>query len=366
MSTTEIVKTPEEIVQDKITVWGAFGKQAHETEIELQLEAQKLKARIITPKNIGEVELAEKTLKEVRAGRKAMEEKRKNNVTGVLDALGKRLIGYEQALDNPILEAELSIIKIKEDHQKEQSRLTNIENEKKSIRERAGIRKTEMEASLRTMIENKVNEQYAKALQDDVKPDDILTHVLHVKGIFTVQDFKCGFPQFATTHISQQEMLNIVTEVFKIDSQALLKEYFSAVDNKFADYHVAYYNKESAIKRSEEETKQNLAQIEEKKENEQIATKLETAAQPLNAPISVPVKELKTGFEIDMPMKEREVCKKVTMAFYANEDKCLKYLRVQDWSKFTPSQMATALCKVKTEDINFQPQGIIFKQISKL
>jgi hypothetical protein len=41
-------------------------------------------------------------------------------------------------------------------------------------------------------------------------------------------------------------------------------------------------------------------------------------------------------------------------------------LKVNKWFAFTPNQAATALAKVKCDDNNFAPAGIIFKEVDKL
>jgi hypothetical protein len=145
----------------------------------------------------------------------------------------------------------------------------------------------------------------------------------------------------------------------------LLAAFGTDLSKQFSDYAVALTNKNEAIQKAQAEEASKKAKAEEEKRNADTAAKITAQSQALVPEQTVVTKNLKRGYEVDMP-ETVESAVAIMGAFVANIDKCMPHLRVAKWMSLTVKQMANPLGKVKSEDNQFQPVGIVFKETEKL
>jgi hypothetical protein len=78
------------------------------------------------------------------------------------------------------------------------------------------------------------------------------------------------------------------------------------------------------------------------------------------------LKALKKAYEVDMPETFDSVMK-IFSAFMANKQKCLEKVNIKKWFvSFNADSAAKALAKVKSDDNQFAPLGIVWKEVDKL
>ncbi len=180
---------------------------------------------------------------------------------------------------------------------------------------------------------------------------------------FTDADFKIITPTNAYLLISPAEFSAMCNELLTVDSKPYLATYENALRVKFSDYSVALVNKEQALALSKQESETAAQKIQSEKLNADTAAKLQSVA--IDPVVSTTTRALKKSYAIDMPETIQSVIAIMT-AFTANIDKCLPKLNVNKWFAFTPAQAGTALAKVKCDDNDFAPAGVIFKSVDKL
>lgn len=363
VKTTELLKEESEIIQKKRTAWGNLGVTVHETELLLQMRAQAAISRVTMPANIAEVTEAESSLIELKAAQKQIEAERKG-ITSKLDDLAQRLMQPEKSLNEPITNLSNAIIGLKKEDERIQQIKMLKQQELSSLRERVKSYLAQKDFEFKTDINEKVTAAYQHALQKDIKPDDITEFINACLNKVGVVHFTIDRPGVTLKYVLPEEFELILEETFVFDPQAYLQLLGSELTDKFADYDVAYQNKQAALQLAEKEAAEKKAQLKSDLENQQIANKIEAASTPIvnEAP---QVKALKKSYEVDMP-DNMENAIKILSAFAANRFLCLPKLRVTKWFAFTPAQAATALAKVKCDDNNFQPSGIVFKEVDKL
>jgi hypothetical protein len=362
-NTPALQKEESEIIQKKRAAWGNLGVTVHETEQLLNLRAQAAVSKIKMPANIAEVPEAESQLKELKSAQKSIEAERKA-ITSKLDDLSQRLMLPEKSLNEPITNLSNSIIAIKKEEERIQQIKVLKAQEISSLKERIKSYLSQKDFEFRSDINNKVTQAYQHALQKDIKPEGIAEYInACVKKVGAIH-FAVDRPGITLKYVLPEEYEQILEETFVFDANGYVELLGSELTDKFADYDVAYQNKQAALQLAEKEAAEKEAQLQKDLENQQIANKMEAASTPIinEAP---QVKALKKSYEVDMP-ENMENAIKILSAFAANRTLCLPKLRVTKWFAFTPAQAATALAKVKCDDNNFQPLGIIFKEVDKL
>ncbi len=363
---TTVQRTAEDqkLVNKKRETWAQMGETCHDTEAILNLRAQKAAGKIKIPQTFAEVKEAETLLAEVKAERSAIDEARKP-ITRVFDAVAARLMNPAKTLEEPIKNCEVAIIKLKKI---EEGRI-QLENskaaERNQVKTNTLVYMNEKEAGLRKLIEAAIAKEYELALGPwDVKPAELDEHLAEVIKKFDKATLTATPPKYFAARIPQQEVDEIIASAFIIDAESLFNEFVNGLNNKFADYEVAYANKGTALQLSKEQTDARTKEIDTTANNKDIAAKLESAATPVTT-VSSGVKPLKKLYAVEMP-ETPESAFAILAACAANIDKCMPKLRVTKWFSFNATQAAAALSKVKCDDNTFQPEGIIFKEVDKL
>lgn len=353
----------QEILTQKKEAWGQMGVAVYQAEQSLSLEAQQALNDIVLPSKIEDVPLAEETLKEVKKALQTVTAKRKE-ITSKFDDVTARLMAPEKSFADPIKQLSDSIISVKKAHQIEQDKFANINNEKTTCRTFYSNMKIRVEEELSAKLNNMVSRCYEGALNGDVTLETLAAYKSN--SINAVNETHFGYTEqgFNPAYISKQEVEEIRNELFQINKATYVSQFAIDIEAKFSDYEVALNNKAQALENSKKEEQAKEAEISQKASQQEMAVKIEAA-------VSVPVveqvatKALKQGFIVDMP-ETVESALTILAAFSANLNLCLPFLKVNKWFAFTPAQASTALGKVKCDDNNFAPSGIIFKAIDKL
>lgn len=366
MTGSEVTTIDNAVLEQKRTAWAKMGETVYKTEMQLQAMAQKAVLAVKMPQNIEEVPNAEASLKELKAQRGFIEKNRKD-VTSRFDDLQSRLMKPEKSLDDPIKALSDQIISVKKAHETAERIKREIEEERKSVKERAISFLNQKDFEFKQMINNAVTKALTFALgEGNVTPDGLEEYLMFMKGKFTLVTFMLPpYGDETCRHLKEEEVRAIITENYKNNPNEYLTLYRDELARKFNDYSVAYQNKQQAVELARKQEEEDRRQLEIQKQNKETAARLESTATVLTPSVSPGVKALKKSYEIDMP-DSVESALAIMAGFTANLDKCLPKLKVTKWFAFTPAQAGNALAKVKCDDNNFQPSGITFKEVDKL
>lgn len=360
----EISNIQEEVAK-KREVWATFGESIHKKELQLQALAQQSIQKLWTPTGIDQVKDAEDLLKELKSDKKKLEEERKPFTTRLND-VASRFMSPEKSLDEPIAKLSEAIILVKKKYEKDQEQVREKQAEIVRVRESLSIAKSNLEASFKKTIQEKISKAYSYALGDgNIHPAELKFYLEKCYAKVNEATISYEVPKHNCKYLLDAEISEIVSDVFIINRTALIEEYRNGLNEKFSDYEVAYNNKIESLAKSQREQAEKLRQIELENQNSKAAAQLDAFATPVSAEVSIGVKALKKSYELDMPENVQSVIS-IMAAFAANLNLCLPKLKVNKWFAFTPAQAAIALSKVKCDDNNFQPTGIIFKEVDKL
>ena len=361
----ELVVVNEQELATKKNAWSNFGAGVYTTEIEIQNMAIKAKADIVHPTKIGDIPEAEVKLKALKSAMSEITEKRKK-VTTVITDLSKRLMEPEKSLEEPIKALEASMISVKKAEEAIQKAKQDKAEEGKRIIEFFKNAVTQFDANCKTIINDKINKAYEYALGDgDVKPIQKDSYLEKVCA--TINESTFPMPNVsgrkAVFH-SAEEVNALQAEHFKVDRDEYVALFANEIETKFFDFEVAFNNKEHALAEAKKQKEQRDQEIADERLAQQTSNKIESVAEtPIE--VTVATKALKKSYAIDMP-ETVETALAIQAAFISNLKLCLPKVRVTKWFDFKVSQAGDALAKVKCDDNNFQPSGIIFKEVEKL
>jgi len=358
------VKTKSAMLIEKREAWGEMGVLVYESELELSARAQSSILKIKYPDSFEQIQNAEALLKEINSERIQLENDRKA-ITSKFDAVTARLMQPEKQLIEAHAKFKAKIIEVKELKEKADKAKQLHDEEIKATKQRILNYCAEINYKYTAMINNQVASAYEYALSNDIEPEALVDYLKKVRGKFTLATFVPEPPTLNVIHLDLTEVNLLLDENYKIDSGSYLKQYYDQLDEKFADYPVAYKNKKDALALSIKEAAEAQAKLEAEKSNAELAAKIAASAEPMRMSVSTPLKALKKSYEIEMEETQFNAMK-IIQAYAANMVECDKHLNISKWFSVTPKQMATALAKVKNTDERFQPEGIVFKEISKL
>lgn len=358
------VKTKSAMLAEKREAWGEMGVLVYESELELSAKAQSAIMKIKYPDSFEEITKAEGLLKEVNSARIALENDRKE-ITGKFDAVTARLMQPEKQLIEAHAKFKAKIIEVKELKEKADRAKQLHDDEIKATKQRILNYCAEVNFNYTSMINNQVSKAYEYALGNDIEPEALVEYLKKVREKFNLATFIPEAPSFTAIYLEITEVHLLLDEHYKIDTAGYLKTYHDQLDEKFSDYPVAYMNKKDALALSIKEAGEAAAKLEAEKSNAELAAKIAASSEPMQMSVSTSVKALKKSYEVEMEETQFNAMK-IIQAYAANMVECDKHLNISKWFSVTPKQMATALAKVKNTDERFQPEGIVFKEISKL
>lgn len=353
------------VIAKKSESWKIFGAGLAQTEIELTEDAESISKRIATlPTTIGEIPVAEVTLKNSKSAYLRLMEHRKK-VTQVLDKLTARLMTYEQSLVPKMTAYYDATVSVKSAYEKAQAAVKEKTDEIKRIKEYLLNEVNAFDAECKTKIATLISSAYKYALGagNISKVDQLAEYLLKVQTKLEAKDFIYNPKTPTLVHIGEEEYAEMVSEInIPTDYVALFHE---DLKKQFSFYEVDWNNKEAALKIQKDEEAKKQAAIAEELANKNVAAKLDAIAQTPVAQVAPGVKALKKTFAIDMVDNEQNALV-ILSAFIANYHKCYAKIRIKKAFNLSIGNMILSLESVKNEDNVFECTGIIWKEVSKL
>jgi len=368
MNTEQLTTTNGQLsaLEKKRQSWGAIGIKIHEQQLQLQIRAQDALSKLEElPTTIDEIPQAEAILKEVGALKRQIEADRKA-ITSKFDPVFERLMAPEKSFAVPMAAYVAAIIAIKKEEEKKAEDRRKKADELARIRQALITTQSHYDAEFKTIITERVGTAFTWALEKGIMPgaecDDYKDRVK-----FKIKEslFHTEEPTLTKGLATEEEFKAIYNEVWKINAADYVALFAGELDRKFAGYEVAYQNKQQALAMAKEEQERRLREIEEQKQHTEIAATLDANATDLTVIEGGMLKALKKAYEVDMP-ENFENAMKIFSAFMANKQKCLEKVNIKKWFNFDASSAAKALAKVKSDDNQFAPLGIIWKEVDKL
>lgn len=364
---TEVQTIETEAIQKLRDTWANMGEARHNLDLQLQARAQqdinKLRS-LPNPLTMADLPKAEAILAEVKKG-KLLRVGERTLFTNKFDTLKENLMKSEKSYDEPIKEVSQAIINVKLEAEKSQRLAQAKQDEIRNIREIITLRKNTADAEFKTKVLNMVGNAYATALETDVKPDQIGAYMNKENAKVKPEMFFAHLVPVTLNYVSTEEYNAIANELFVLNSQVYVDSFREQLDTQFSDYSIAYNNKEAALKIAMTEKEEAAKKVENEKSLNQVAAQLESSATPLNAEVGFATKALKKSYEVDM-MESLDNSIIVMSAFVQNVTLIQPMMKVNKWDSFNIGQMKNYLGKCKSNDNNFQPTGIIWKEVVKL
>lgn len=368
MNEITTTKINEEVILQKRNAWANLGESIYHAEMKLQGMAQQLILQVKLPNTIEDVKESEFLLKELKGQLNRIESERKT-LTSKLDSVTTRLMLHEKSVPEHLKKLQDKIIELKKQEEDQIKKSVEKQKEIQRITELCKVQRSEIEFKLKQLIGDVVNKSYSYALGDgNIHPHQLNVYLEKVRSKVTEErlinevNLIYSNAKQTSTIINEAELFDIIDQQSKVDVYEYIEIFNEQLVHIYSDYNIAFNNKEEALKKSEQERIEKEKQDEEKRQNEQIAAKIESVITPQ---VTIDFKPLKKMYEVDMP-EDIDSVRQIMSAFFANINLCLPKLRVNKWFSFTPKQAAASLANVKNDDNEFQPKGIVFKEVSKL
>lgn len=354
------------IIEKKQASWSGFAVIMHDTEMQLQVMAQKAINDISYPAEISDIPNAEECLKSIKKQSTEVQDLRKT-ITDKFRDVTNRLMIPEKSFEEPIAKLTSAIISLKKQHESIQNKEANINREKASVKEAIIKHCIELDEKLKLYINELIDMAFVFALSNDIAIINVNSKVDEWSelGIKKILEYKFEPFKIKRIFISQTDMEELILKNFTINLVDYANTFDWSIKEKFKDYEVAFLNIKDALKRNEIEKAEAKKAIAAQKLNSQIAASIENAGTVLNATPTIETKELKKVYQVDMP-ETFESAMMILSAFIANKDKALKKTTTKKWFAFNASSASTALEKIKNDDNSFAPSGINFKEVEKL
>lgn len=352
------------VIEKKRSSWALMGEKIYKQELELQVRAQDALTKIAElPTTIEDIPAAEAALKEVKNLQAQIMADRKA-ITSKFDPVFERLMAPEKSFTIPMTAYVAAIISVKKEQERKEQEKRSKADEISRIRQAIITAVARYDAEFKTLITEKVNQAFTWALEKGVKPEEIEDYRDRVSFRIKESLFEAHAPEFNPQYATSEDIGPLVQELWKINPADYIAMFILELERKFAAYHIAFLNKQEALKQAKEEQQRRLAEIEAQKQHQEAAAELDAVSTDIT--ISEPgIKALKKAYEVDMP-ETFENAMKILSAFMGNKQKCLEKVNIKKWFSFDASSAAKALAKVKSDDNQFAPLGITWKEVDKL
>ncbi len=285
----------------------------------------------------------------VKKGNEAQKERKK--YTTSLDGVTANLMIPEKAYAEFAKNLKTSLLPYKKLEEKEQNKVIQRQRDLQDFRNRTQIRFNEAVANAKKDIARKVDELYAKAIEEvDIFAIDEYKH--EIKWFWTERNFVAPRDKF-----NDPEFQTISDEIWaNWNPQALTAEYSSTIDNVFEGFEAAKSNKEEALRVSQEKVQAAEQDVEFNltMDNNVAALEVKTVI-----PITQATKALKKVYVLDVEHNDDNMYN-VIRAFCANFVSCLANFKGQDTWKLV-EEMEKTLVSIKNKDAKFETDGIKFK-----
>ncbi len=344
--------------------WGEMGIVVYKKELEFQVQAQASLSKLENPPAaIEEIPAAEMALKEVKADQaKLMDERKK--ITAQFDAVTQRLMDPEKSFAVPVADFSNAIIKVTKEHEKKEAEKKLKGDEINSIRQQVSTEAANWDAKFKNITLDKVGIAYEFALNKGIEFIKIDEYLSKVSNQITESTFKPIISSPVIKYCTPEELEEIIDELFIIYPFKYVQLFQEELKKRFSDYEVAFSNKLQAIELAKQEQQRKGQEILEQQQNKAAAAQLEAIA-IVHSIEPAGIKALKKCYEVDME-ETYDNAMKILAAFLANKTACQPKTSTKKWFSFSADSAAKALAKVKSDDNNFSPAGIIWKEVDKL
>ncbi len=302
-----------------------------------------------------------------------MKEKERKDHTKNFDTIKKRMMCIEEAYDAMASKVGNTFVSLK--------RIENAEREKVDARDRdLNNFRTKIQqefnrlTGLQSMyIEAKVTEVYKVALEKIMPPglsgvtgDELVEYLNPIRWQHTEAAFKYLAPQFTQAEIEDEQKVAIYKEIFKHwDGKRFESEFNTLLNDTFFDFSEAWKNKEDSLRQRESAEASQVQIVQEEVEvNDVLATLDEKANVHSSATLFSETRDLKKSYCVAMDHSYENMIK-VERAFFANRHECMAIYQGKDCWNMNCVDKAALLARLKNKDDNFNPEGIIFKEVEK-
>lgn len=354
----------KEIEQKRRAAWSGFGVELYYGEIALQLRAQEIANKLIDPQTIQQIQETETALAIVKKELNDLIEERKTKYTARFISVTKRLMTPENSVEAAIKLNEAALLKAKLEKKEADKTAENKEKELKGIAEHVRVYVADMHAAYLKMQLKLINDAYVHALEKEIPVAGIQDYIKKVSLRINEASSTTPLPRPVFKYNTQADVDAEITKQFNPwQPQKYIDGFTLDIQAKFADWELALKNKEQAAKINTEEFNATTDAIDDNKEKETVAAKLDAIAMPV-AEVSAG-KQLKQVYKIAEPQTIEEA-NIIIAAYLINQKECMPELRKIKAINFGVKQMISALENIKNNDENFSVTGITFTQIEKL
>lgn len=359
------VPTAEEIAK-KENAWRVMGNNVAITKLELSEMKDKALVKIKdVPSDTKKIVEYEAVLKEVKADKNAVIEKRKI-ITAKFDKVTALLMTFEKEFDPAIQVYETGLLAVKKTKADADKVVQAKADEVKRVREQIANSITSQYADFKSKIVSTVAKYYEQCLNRDITEANLPATMMNMKSYLTKTNFTLAVPTCTVTYMQPSEVVATWNELILVNPttpESFVTEYHEALVKWFEFYAIALKNKEDSIKLAKETAATALTNIDDKKADDEIAAKLSAIA--TTAVVEDGGRKLKQVYELNMEENELNAIQ-IIAAFSANWHKAKEHLRVKKWFNLSVSQMGDTLVAMKNKGEIISITGIEFKLIDKL
>lgn len=350
-------------LQARATAWSGFGAELYKKEILLQLTAQEIIGKLITPTTEEQLKDAEQSIATVKKERDALIEQRKAT-TEKFKPVAVRLMQPEKDIDAAILNAEAALLDIKKKQKEQEKEKQDKQKELIIIAEQTRIYVADMHASILKALAKLINDAYKHALDTDMSAAEVPAFIAKVSARVNASTTTTPLPQPKFKYNTKEVIDAEVAKHFNPwQPQQYIDGFKIDIEKKFFDWELALKNKQQAEKLNADEYTETVAAIDESKERETMTAKLDAIAMPVEA--TPDVKPLKEVYKLEEP-ETIEQALDIINAFTINRALCIPEMRKIKPMNIGIKQMIAALESVKNADNAFEVTGLLFKKIDKL
>lgn len=386
-----IQNTPTIIPEETQNAWkqigfssdSKIGQVMNKTDFELQVMAQKIIADIKIPTKVSEIIESEKLLAIIRNRYLELQEKRKK-LTSKFDNANTQLSKSEKLIFEKTKDGERGAIKplidaimsLKKQAESESAKLKYHDDEIKRNKEIIATHISNHDAACKHKIIEIVDKAFSYALGNgNIQPEEVQVYLSKVMKKYIESEFTLTVPMWQSKYTTQEENKELWDNAAMdaIDAISYKDDLHTDLKTKFEFYDIAVKNKVESLRQAAVDKDAAEAEVKKAASEAEVANKLNALATIHTAIPVTTHKDLKKGYEIEIPEGDWKTtpavlnaASTIIVAFINNMDACKEYLRVKDILALSVEQMSVALCKLKEKDPAFTFGMLKFKPVEKL
>lgn len=352
----------DKVLKARAASWSGFGVELYKKEIQLQLAAQEIIAKLITPTK-EQLKEAEQAVATVKKELEALIDERKVP-TERFKKVAQRLMEPEKQVEQAVNKIQEGILKVKQELKADEKAADDKRKELVAIAEQTRVYVADMHASILKALAKLINDAYKHALEVDMPVTEVPAFIAKVSARVNAGTTTTPLPQPKFKHNTKEDVDAEVAKHFKPwTPEQYIQGFTIDIEKKFFDWELALKNKPQAEKLNTNEYTETVAAIDELKERETMTARLDAIAMPVET--APDVKPLKEVYKLEEP-ETIEQALEIINAFTINRALCIPEMRKIKPMNIGIKQMIAALEAVKNADNAFEVTGLLFKKIDKL